>query len=203
MSLTLYHCTLSRSMRVLWALEEMGLDYELVPLKFPPRVHHKDFKLINPLGTVPCFVDGDLVMTESSGIVQFLTEKYGPTDLGVRSDETDYGNYVNWLHRSDSTLTFPQTLYFRYAQLEPVERRVPQVAQDYRTWFLARLRSVESALKERRYLCCDRFTAADICVGYALQFAQDLGIHEAFQPFTKDWWDRITSREAYKKIVKI
>ena len=74
MAITLYHSRHSRSMRCVWALEEMGLDYELVTLEFPPRVHHKDFKAINPLGTVPCLVDGDLVMTESCAIVQYLVE---------------------------------------------------------------------------------------------------------------------------------
>ena len=53
MAITLYHSRHARSMRCIWALEELGLDYELVTLKFPPRVHHKDFRAINPLGTVP------------------------------------------------------------------------------------------------------------------------------------------------------
>ena len=67
MTFKLYHCHQARSMRPLWTLEEMGLDYELISLKFPPRVHHKDYKSINPLGTIPCFIDGGVVMTESAG----------------------------------------------------------------------------------------------------------------------------------------
>ena len=183
MAITLYHSPHSRSVRCIWALEEMGLDYELVTLKFPPRVHHKDFKTINPLGTVPCLVDGDLMMTESCAIVQYLVERYGPTPLAVGPDEPDYGAYLNWLHRADATLTFPLALVFRYRDLEAPERRSPQVAEDYRRWFL----------------CADRFTAADLCVAYALYFADRLGLEEAFTPNVGDWWERVTARPAFRK----
>lgn len=195
----LYHCTRSRSMRPLWTLEELGLDYELITLKFPPRVHHKDYKSINPLGTVPCLLDGDLVLTESTAMCHYLVDKYGPTPLALETSEADYGVYLNWLYRSDATLTFPLTLFYRYTQLEPEERRNAQVANDYRVWFLARLRCVESALAGRTYLCGERFTIADICVGYALRFAKFLQVEEAFQPNTLAWWDRITSRPAFQK----
>jgi len=195
----LYHCHGARSMRPLWALEEMGLDYELVTLQFPPRVFHKDYKEVNPLGTVPTMVDGDTVLTESAACTQYLADKYGPTPLAVRVDEPDYGAYLNWLHRSDATLTFPQTLVLRYTRLEPEERRIPQVVDDYRKWFLGRLRSVDSAVTERDYLCAGRFTMADICVGYALVLAQSLQIEEAFTPAIRIWWDRITDRPAFRR----
>ena len=186
-------------MRPLWTLEEMGLDYDLVTLEFPPRVHHKDFKQINPLGTVPCMVDGNVVMTESAGISQYLVDKYGPSDLSVKRDEPDYGDYLNWSHRSDATLTFPQTLVLRYSKLEPEERRNPQVVEDYRKWFLARLRCVEAATAESDYLCAGRFSVADICVGFALQLAGNLGIEEAFTPNISKWWNRLTDRPAFQR----
>lgn len=199
----LYHCNQARSMRCVWALEEMGLDYELVPLQFPPRVFHKDYKTVNPLGTVPAFIDGDVTMTESAGICEYLAVKYGPTPLAVTPDEADYGAYLNWLHRSDATLTFPQTLVLRYATFEPEERRSPQVAEDYRIWFLARWRVVETALEARDYLCAERFTMADICVGYALHLAKTIGIAEAFTPNVTQWWERITAREGYRRAVEL
>ena len=64
----LYHCRNARSLRPLWTLEEMGLEYELINMAFPPRAAHPGFLDINPLGTVPAFTDGGLVMTESAGI---------------------------------------------------------------------------------------------------------------------------------------
>ncbi len=195
----LYHCANARSLRVLWALEEMGLTCELVTLKFPPRVFHKEFKEINPLGTVPAFIDGDLTMTESAGICQYLAEKYGPSPLAVAKEEKDFGLYLNWLHRSDATLTFPQTLVLRYSLLEPEERCQPQVVADYRQWFLGRWKSVEAGLEGRDYLCADRFTMADIAVGFALHLAKTLAIDEAFTPNVRRWWERLTARPAYQR----
>ena len=197
----LYHCQGARSLRCVWALEEMGLDYELVTLQFPPRVFDKTYKDINPLGTVPCLIDGDVTMTESAAICEYLGAKYGPTPLAVTPDEKAYAEYLNWLHRSDATLTFPQTLVFRYSALEPDDRRQPQVVEDYRKWFLGRWRSVEAGLEGCDYLCADRFTMADICVGYALYFANTLGIEEAMTPSVSKWWDRITQCDGYKKAI--
>jgi glutathione S-transferase len=186
-------------MRPLWTLLEMGLPHELVTLPFPPRVLHKDYLKINPLGTVPCLVDGDVVLTESAAICQYLVERYGPTPLAVAHDEPDYGAWLNWLHRSDATFTFPQTLVLRYTRLEPEERRNPQVANDYRKWFLARMRSVEEALASRDYLCANRFTIADICVGYAVVLARQLDIQDVFTPNVKRWFDLISARPAFIK----
>lgn len=195
--LKLWHCKGARSLRCLWALEEMGLAYDLVTLQFPPRFFHKDYKDINPLGTVPALLDGDVLMTESAGICEYLGVKYGPTPLAVRPDEAAYGDYLNWLHRSDATLTFPQTLVLRYAALEPEERRQPQVVEDYRKWFLGRWRAVESALEGRDFLCADRFTMADIAVGYAFYLARTLSIGEAATPNVSRWWGRLSARPAF------
>jgi glutathione S-transferase len=195
----LYHCTRARSMRPLWTLLEMGLEHELIVMPFPPRVTTREYLKINPLGTIPCLVDGNVHMTESTGICQYLVDRYGPSDLAVKVDEADYGTYLNWLHRSDATLTFPQTLVLRYTRLEPEERRNPQVANDYRKWFLARLRCVEEALADRQYLCSNRFTIADIAIVYVLVLAKNLGIEEAFTPNILRYWNLITARPAYQK----
>ena len=203
MTMTLYHCSGARSVRSLWTMLEMGLEHELVELQFPPRVHHKDFKLLNPLGTVPLLIDGDTKLTESSAICQYLAEKYGPTDLAVHPDEAEYGAYMNWLFRSDATLTFPQTIYFRYTELEPEERRLPQAAEDYRVWFLARWRCVDASLQDgRQYLCANRFTNADIVIAWALFFAKRLEIDEAATPLVQKWYDRVTDRPTFEEATK-
>ena len=199
MPVTLYHCPGARSRRPLWTLEEMGLEYELVTLPFPPRFLQREYLEVNPLGTVPCMVDGDVNMTESAGISQYLVDRYGPTPLAVSVDEPDYGAYLNWLHRSDATLTFPQTLVLRYTQLEPEEKRNPQVAEDYRRWFLARMRCVEEATAEREFLCASRFTIADVCITYAIHLANSLGIEDVFTPNVKRYWDAIIERPAYQR----
>lgn len=195
----LYHCKGARSLRAVWMLEEMGLDYDLVVLPFPPRVFQKEYLGINPLGTIPWLEDGDARMSESSGICHYLGETYGPTPLVLKPGEPDYAAYINWMFFSDATATFPQTLVLRYTQLEPEERRVPQVVEDYRKWFLGRMRFVDAALEGRDYLVAGRFTAADIAVGYAVYLAKRLKIDGELSPRIQDWYARLTARDAFKR----
>jgi len=199
----LYHCKGARSVRPLWTLEEMGIDYELESMPFPPRFLREGYTELSPIGTVPYFVDGDVEMTESAGIAQYLVDTYGPTDLGLKPGDKDYGLYLNWLHRSDATLTFPQTILLRYTQLEPEERRIKQAADDYTQWFFSRLKSVERATESREYLCADRFTIADICVGYALYLADTLGLREGFKPNTEKYYARLTERPAFQRAIEL
>lgn len=201
--LKLYHCKGARSLRPLWMLEELELPYELVVLPFPPRAFAKEYLSINPLGTVPCFFDDDVRMTESSAICQYLVDKFAKArnkeHLGIAVSDHAYGSYLNWLYFSDATLTFPQTIVLRYSQLEPEARRLPQATADYRAWFYGRLRAVTAAVSEHEYLCADRFTAADIAVGYALFLATQIGIASDFPPPIRDYLDRLMAREAFKR----
>ena len=187
----------SRAIRPIWTAEEMGLDYELTMMPFPPRVFMKEYLDVNMLGTIPYLTDGDVKMTESVAMAQYLVEKYGPTDLRVLPDEPDYPSYLNWLFHSDATLTFPQTVVLRYKLQEP---GVADAAVDgYSRWFVSRLKLLETTLEDREYLCSDRFTIADICVSYAITLADSLGIEQAFKPNIKRWTDMLFEREAYKK----
>ncbi len=195
----LYHCHDSRSLRALWALEEMGLEYELTTLRFPPRVHHPDYLKINPLGTVPTLLDGATVLTESSAICHYLATVHGPTSLAVRETEPAYGDYLNWMYRSDATLTFPQTLVLRYSRLEPPERRQPQVVEDYGIWYLSRLRAVEAALEGHEFLVAGRFTMADITVGYALYLGTTLGLGERYKPNCRRYLAQLQARDAFQR----
>jgi glutathione S-transferase len=209
MALKLWHCANSRSIRPLWTMEEMGLDYELEVMQFPPRFLHAGYTDINPIGTVPFFTDDAggadsmIQMTESAGISQYLVDRYGPTSLAVGVNEPGYGDYLNWLHRSDATLTFPQTLVLRYTILEPEATRLPKVAEDYTKWFYSRLRSVELATAHNEFLVANRFTIADIAVGFALQLAESLGIADGFKPNTKAYYERLKARPAFQKAISL
>ena len=209
MALKLWHCKGARSIRPLWTLEEMGLDYELEVMQSPPRFMHAGYVEINPIGTVPFFTDDAggpeqiVQMTESAGISQYLVDRYGPSDLAVGVNETGYGDYLNWIHRSDATLTFPQTLVFRYTILEPEATRLPKVAKDYTQWFYSRLRSVELATAHNEFLAANRFTIADIAVGYALNFAEQLGLADGFKPNTKAYYERLKARPAFQKAASL
>jgi glutathione S-transferase len=198
---TLYHCSDARSLRALWTLEELGADYELVTMPFPPRALYPGYLQINPLGTVPTLVDGALTMTESTGICHYLADRHAPNDLRVDVSEADYGAYLNWLYRSDATLTFPQTIVLRYSRLEPKERRLPQAVQDYSIWFLSRLRSVEAGLEGREFLCADRFTIADIAVHYALYLGRSLGLDAQYKPNCQAYLARLMERPGFQRAI--
>ena len=195
--ITLYHCVSARSFRPLWLLEELGIPYVLHMLPFPPRALERSFLGENPLGTVPLLVNGDTRMTESTAICQYLAALHSPGVLDVQPTESAYGNYLNWLHMSDATLTFPQTLVLRYSHFEPPERKQPQVAEDYSRWFLARLRAVDAAVRHQDYLCAGRFTAADVAVSYALMLAGHLGLDAQFTPAVADYWARLRQRPGF------
>ena len=199
--ITLYHCDAARSFRPLWMLEELELPYELKMLPFPPRVFAKDYLALNPLGTIPYLIDGDTGMTESSAICHYLGTKYGPTPLIVGLEDAAYAAFLNWMYFSDATLTFPQTLVLRYSQLEPEERRNPQVATDYAKWFFGRLRAVEAATANAESLCGGRFTAADIVIGYALRLADNIGLAKDFGPNVRAYWARLQQRDGFKRAV--
>jgi glutathione S-transferase len=192
----LWHCPDARSFRPLWALEELGLPYELHLLPFPPRVRAPEYLEINPLGTIPAFRDGETFMTESAAIVQYLVTRHAPNELVVAEDDPAYGAWLNWLHFGEATLTFPQTLVLRYRRLEPGRAEV--VADDYARWFLSRLRHVDRALQQAEWLCAGRFTAADISVGYALLLATQLGLAEQFAPSVAEYWARLQARPAFQ-----
>ena len=200
--ITLYHCTAARSFRPLWALEELALPYELKMLPFPPRVSAREYLALNPLGTIPLLIDGDVRMTESTAILQYLATRYGPTPLAVAVDERDYGAYLNWLHFGEATLTFPQALVLRYSKFEREERRSPQVATDYARWFFGRLRAVEAAMAGSETLCAGRFTMADISVGYAPTIGRSHRPGRDFGPAVAAYWQRLQQRDGFRRALK-
>ena len=199
MSIKIYSCNDSRGLRPMWTAEEMGVSYESEMMPFPPRFLHKEYMNVNILGTIPYLIDGDVEMTESVAMCQYLVDLYGPTDLKVAIDEPDYHHYLNWLAHSDATLTFPQTVVLRYTFQEVGV--ADKAAEGYRRWFVARLKLLEKSLDSREYLCSERFTIADICVGYAIYLAKTLQIDEAFKPNIQRWTDELFNRPAFKKAV--
>lgn len=201
----LYHCRDSRSLRPLWALEEMGIPYELEELRFPPRVFQKEYLGINPLGTVPYFVDGDTRMTESVAICHYLVERYRRRDFGLAPEHPEYGSYLNWLYHADATLTFPQTLVLRYRFLEPPARQLPQAVDDYRAFFIGRLKLLDAHIATREWLCDGRFTIADICVGYALYLGSlpQIGAAASYSPQLRGYLERLMQRPAFQRAASI
>ena len=193
----LYHCRDARSLRCLWAAEEAGLQVDLRILPFPPRAFAPEYKEVNPLKTVPGWIENGVLLTESAAICERIAQA---TPLEVRTDETDFWLYRNWLHRSDATLTFPLAIMIRYTRVEPPERRLSQAVEDYKAFFGGRARSIETALADgREWLCASRFTIADICVGYAAFLARTLGAEDMLGEATLAWLERCIARPAFAR----
>ena len=194
----LWHCSSARSLRPLWTLEELELEYEVQILPFPPRVFERDYLKVNSLGTVPFFSDGDIEMTESVGICQYLIDRYQRYEFGLEPSHPEYGAYLNWLHHADATLTFPQTIAMRYYYLEPTPEK-QAVADDYSKWYLSRLRRLDSHLESHEYLVDNRFTIADIAVSYALYLGRALKFDQHYKPQTAEYLQRLMERPAFKR----
>lgn len=180
----------------------MGLDLKLNMLPFPPRFQAQDYLEINPLGTVPMLVDGDVKLTESSAITLYLAQKYGGEDFLVPSDHPDYGVMLDYLHHADATLTFPQTVYMRYALFEK-HKGLEDAGEGYARWFEKRLIKVENRLDGRDFLCGDKFTVADICVGYALYLSTQVGLSDRLTPRAKAYLARLIERHGFKLAIEM
>ncbi|MFT7006773.1 MAG: glutathione S-transferase [Colwellia sp.] len=199
----LWHCYNSRSLRALWALEELGIDYDIETMAFPPRHTVEKYKALNSLGTVPFFVDGEnseIQMTESVAICHYLGEKYqSANNIILSAVDTDYGDYLNWLYHSDSTLTFPQTLVIRYRTFAAQDSIQRQTADDYDAWFAARLTRLSDHLLHHEYLCAERFTIADIAIGFSLHLATLLKLDKHFSPQISAYLMRLKLRPAFQR----
>lgn len=195
---TLYTCARSRGLRATWAAEEAGVEIDLKLLPFPPRYFAPEYLEDNPLGTVPLLVDGETRMTESCAIAHYIATRSGPSELVIAPGENDYAAYLDFTHHADATITFPQTVYMRFAIFEK-DKGLSEAGDAYAKWFWKRLVKVEQRLDGRDYLCADRFTVADICVGYALVLAEAVGLDEGVPQSLKDYRARLTARPAYKR----
>ena len=194
-------CRGSRGLRCTWAAEETGFDVRLEMLPFPPRFKAPDYLAVNPLGTIPLLTDGDVRMTESCAIAHYMATRDGPGALAIAPGEADYAQYLDYTYHADATITFPQTVYMRFALFEK-DKGWAEAGEAYARWFWKRLVKVEQRLEGRDYLCADRFTVADICVGYALILARQVGLDEGVPGSLKAYRERLTAREGYRRAVE-
>ena len=198
--LVLHTCAGSRGLRATWAAEEAGTDIALDLLPFPPRFAAPEFLELNPLGTVPLLVDGETRMTESCAIAHYLATRGSDPTLVVSPDEADYPAYLDFTYHADATITFPQTVFMRFALFEK-KKGWAEAGEAYAKWFWKRLVKLEQRLEGREFLCADRFTVADICCGYALILAGRVGLDEGVPPALKDYRERLTVRDGYRRAI--
>lgn len=203
MAMRLYTSAGSRGFRATWTISELGMTdmVDLVMLPFPPRAFVKGYFAVNPLGTIPALeLDDGYIMTESSAISEYLAEQYGEGQLSISPGEIDRSAYLDFLHHADATLTFPQTVYLRFAKFER-ERGLAEAGEAYGEWFGKRLQKVDARLQDRDYLCVGRFTAADIAIGYALHLTQMTELAHLLTPRLSGWLEGLRARPGFQRAV--
>ena len=207
--IVVHHLNLSRSQRVLWLLEELGLAYEIQPyqrdartLLAPPQLQQ-----VHPLGKSPVLTEGDLTLAESGAILELLAEREG--HLLAPPGSPERARYLYWLHYAEGSLMPPLFLKLLFERIEkapvpfflkPVMRRI--AGQGRERYVLPQLKRhldfIEAELGTRAWFAGAAFTAADIQMSYPLEAArQRVGLEG--RPNIRAFLERIAARPAYQR----
>ena len=189
----LYEFAPTRSIRVRWTLQELGVDFEPVRVNLVAGEHQRpEFLKINPAGKIPVLVDGDLVLTESVAIVLYLGEKYSakgllPTDLGQRAQ-------VNrWLLFAATELEQPLWRISRHTALYPEEQRLPEDVVIAGREFKEMAAVLEKHMQGRQFVVGDSVTVADFVMAYTLDWANEAKLLDGF-PQLQAYMQRMYAR---------
>lgn len=203
--ITIFHVPHSRSLRVVWLMEELGEDYRVEKLAFPPPA---EYRAVSPLGTVPAIEDDGIVMTESIAILQYLTgrrlvsgdETAKALTVGPLPDPAAYAEHLNLLHFGESDFTGACTGIFRGRLAAKAAGREASDPQNRVDRLASRLAYVEDRLAdEREWITGTRFTIADISVGYAVGFTALMRLDSMFGPRVAAYWGRLQARPALQR----
>lgn len=202
-NLTLYHGPMSRSIRARWCLEEMGLPYTLERPEFTHgNVGGEAYKDVNPLQKIPALKDGDEVLLESVAICEYLTHRYGPTDLVVQPEEADFGRYLEWLHFGEATMSMPVNLILAHTLLLPEDRRNPALAAWARQTVDKQLKVIaERGLEDgkRIFFAGERLTLADMSLMYMLFLLKITKQFDGAPQVVTDYFNRIREIDSWKR----
>ena len=194
----LYHAPITRSLRILWLLEELGLPYEVEKLDFPAGLQTPAYLAKNPLGKVPTIEDGDVRMCESGAITEYLVEKYGKGRLAPAPGTPKRAEYLQWLHWAEATAMPPMAEYFQNIMLKPENERIPAIAEEAKGKIAKWLGMLDHHLANRKFLIGDEFTGADVMMGYTVAAAKFSGIANDF-PNVLAYASRLEERPAFQK----
>jgi glutathione S-transferase len=195
----LYHYSKSRSTRVLWLLEELGLEYEAEMLPFDGRAFRlADHFEIESYGELPLLVDDGHAMTESIAAVHYLLNRYADGRLEPDRDSSLYGPFLEWIEFAESKLMDPLTQFLQHTVLLPQSERDQKVAAQSRRVLEHFARTIDAALAGKRYLLGDELTAADIVVGHALFLAADFGALPEGLGNLSEYYERLSERPPFK-----
>lgn len=197
----IYHVPHSRSLRVVWLMEELGEAYELERVPFPPRA---DYLGVNPQGTVPAIEDDGIRMIESIAILQYITGRRLPQAMsitvGPMPDPAAYAAHLQFLHYGEASLAAPLSVIFRTGLIAPEGQKTNITTEDQKAIFTKRLGLLDARLADgRQWIMADKFTIADISVGYALGLAQYMKLGGVFPKAVADYAARLQARPAFQR----
>jgi glutathione S-transferase len=195
----IFHAPNTRSVRIVWLCEELGLSYELEKFKLgDPAMRDPEYLKVHPMGRVPALEDGDVRIFESGAIVQYLLAKYGEGRLQPAQDSPEFATYLQWLHYAEGMIMPHVNIIVVETILLPEDRR-NQVNVDRSTRLLGRMLSaVNDGLEGRDYLAGE-FSGADIMTGHASIVANRLGADVEDKPNVAAYIERLQARPALQK----
>ncbi|WP_334161174.1 glutathione S-transferase family protein [Phenylobacterium sp.] len=188
----------SRSLRVVWLLEEMGLPYRVRQVDMLSAEKDPAWLAVNPGDFLPAIQDGDITMVESVAILEYLMGRYGPTPLQPAPDDPAFPAYQQFLHLGEAGLATLIMVPLVSGFIAPEAERDNWGARWARECVERRLLLVRRQLASAPYMAGDRFTAADISVSYALRLAANhagFALSDAEQAYLA----RTTARDAYRR----
>lgn len=169
----LHHVQYGRSFRVLWLIEEAGLEDKIGPLEVveyrigTPEMREGDLPRVSPAVRIPAIEIGDLAMSESPAIVEYLVETYAP-ELGVAPGAPERPEYLQWIHYSETMASLIEQLNLQMVFLRPPAKPSPIVVKLNVARLRATLKGLEARLEGRDWLLDRGFSAADIMMGFNL-----------------------------------
>jgi glutathione S-transferase len=188
-----------RGFRVVWLLEEMGLPYRLRQVDLLAGVSNDaEFLALNPAGFIPALQDGDVTLVESIAIMEYLMARHGPTPLAPAPLDPAFPAYQQFLHLGEAGLAASMYFVVVSRNLAPPAERDNWGARKALQVFESRLGLVKRQLERAPYMAGEAFTAADISVTYALQFAQRTGCFTLGE-IELAYVARTNSRPAYQR----
>ena len=192
-----YFAPNTRAVRTVWLLEEIGLDYELERFTLGQKeMRAPEYTRINPNGRVPTLIDGDITLSESTAIAQYLGAKYAPA-LTPGPQDAHFAQYLQWLHYAEGMIMPPMNNFVVETILLPPERRSPEIAARAMKLINRTLAAAEARMAGRAFLAGD-FTVADTITGHAVIMCRRLGAAFGDLPNLSAYADRLESRAAFQ-----
>ena len=198
----LWYAPLTRSIRVLWLLEELAVPYELERVEFEVP-SSRFFAQDTPTGKLPTIEDDGLVLCESGAIVEYLVERYGEGRLAPSPGTPERGHYLQWIHMAESTVFPPVGILVWLSRYRSDGDEYAALQESTRARAEAGVQFVENELSSRQYLLGDDFSAADVMMGFSLVAARFMDVIDDRYPAVQAYLSRLEQRPAYREAVKI